>query len=592
MICPRPQERVKSHHNWLNLLVFLVGLAGFFVIATTTYQQPVQADQVKELQKQIDELAHLKSLSEAATTPLEQEVRSLEQRIANARAGIASAKAESAELAEEITQREADMTYQYQVLSKRIAVQYKRLRIFSPLLLIFSSDDAKELTKDLAYRNSAKAQDNKLIQALGADITQLEADKARLEENQITLASLEKQLDEQADFFKGEIAKAQDYQQVLSGQIAELSARQQEIINARSGGFMINLGSGAFGSTGKSSRTHFRNEAPSGYFAVFSFGGYSHRNGMSQYGALGRSKSGQNAEQILKAYYPGVSIEKVDTNQNIKVNGKNSYGQNFDNETYKLEDYLKHIYEVPSSWPKEVLKAQAIAARTYAYGKSTICPGQGCQEFKREENADAWKDAVKETKGMIMKGGSGGGQYASTHGGWSNTSGWDTTDGSGGSNFLEKSYEVIAGSPWAYSAWYVNVFGEWGKPKGDTCGRSNPWLSPEEMADIVNAHLVLKKGSSSEAERISPVTTSCWGGDPYSHSQLRDVAKKYGGISSANSISVSQGNGRTNSITINNVSISGDEFCKAFNLRAPGYLRIPQWSGRNCNGAFFNIEKK
>ncbi|HEX2064997.1 MAG TPA: SpoIID/LytB domain-containing protein, partial [Acidimicrobiales bacterium] len=30
-----------------------------------------------------------------------------------------------------------------------------------------------------------------------------------------------------------------------------------------------------------------------------------------------------------------------------------------------LEDYVRGIAEVPSSWPMEALKAQAIAARTY-----------------------------------------------------------------------------------------------------------------------------------------------------------------------------------------------------------------------------------
>jgi len=103
---------------------------------------------------------------------------------------------------------------------------------------------------------------------------------------------------------------------------------------------------------------------------------------------------------------------------------------------------------------------------------------------------------------------------------------------------------------------------------------------------------VLKKGSSGEAERISPVTTDCWGGNPYSHDELREVADKYGGISSATSVNVALGEGRTSSVTINSVSMSGDEFCKAFNLRAPGNMRIPQWSGAGCSGAFFNIEKK
>jgi peptidoglycan hydrolase CwlO-like protein len=582
----------------LRLFLVLVISAGLLGVTQKSWQLPdfitqVFADEVQDLQDQINELEKLKKLSEDATKPLEAEVSNLEKRIANARYSIEVAKREELELADQIKQKEADLTIQYQIFSRRVTQQYKRIRTYSPLVVILSSDSASELSKNLAYRESVKNQDNQFIKAIGEEIRSLQADKQRLADNQVLLASLEKQLDEQASFFKIEISKAKDYQKDLTGKIAELSARQQEIINARSGGFMVNLGSGSFGSFGKSSRSHFLNEAPGGYFAVFSFGGYSHRNGMSQFGALGRVNQGQNAEQVLKYYYQGVNLERVDTNQNIVVNGTNSYGQTINNESYLLEDYLKHIYEVPGSWPKEVLKAQAIAARTFAYGKSTICPNQYCQEFKIEENTEAWKEAVKETEGIIMTGGSGTGQYASTHGGWINGVGWDTTDGSGGGNFLEKSYEVIAESPWAYSAWYVNVFGEWGKPKGDTCGRSNPWLSPEEMADIVNAHLVLKNGSSSETERISSISTQCWGGNPYSIGELKDLAGKYGGISSANSVSVSLGEGRTNTITINNeVTINGDDFCRAFNLRAPGYLRIPQWSGNQCSGAFFNVEKK
>lgn len=591
---------IKLYISLFILTIFIAIFGGKFsssITASLNYLShkisvfQVYADEVDDLQKQITELEHLKQLSENATKPLEQEVGSLEKRINNARYLIELAKKEAQSLSLKIGDREVDLALQYQIFSKRIAQQYKRIRTFSPIILILASDNASDLTKDLAYRDSVKNQDNQFIRAIGEDIRELQTDKKKLESDQITLAALEKQLDEQAAFFKVEINKAKDYQKDLTGKIADLSARQQEIINARSGSFTVNLGSGEYGSSGKSSRSIFLNDAPSGYFAVFSFGGYSHRNGMSQFGALGRVNQGQTFDQVLKYYYQGVDLNKVDTNQSITVNGTNTYKQTFNNEVFQLEDYLKHIYEVPGHWPMEVLKAQAIAARTFAYGKSSICPGQNCQEFKREENSQAWKDAVKETEGIIMTGGSGNRQYASTHGGWINGTGWDTTDGSGGNNFLEKSYENIAGSPWVYSAWYVDIFGEWGS-KGGTCGESDPWLSPDEMADIVNAHLVLKNGSGDETGRVSSTSTSCWGGNPYSLSELRDIASKYGGLSSANSISVSQGTGRTNTVTINNVSISGDDFCNAFNLRAPGFLRIPQWSGNQCNGAFFNIEKK
>ncbi len=557
------------------LVLMLLSMGGaFFHLGNA-----VRADEVQDLQKQIDDLEHLKQLSEAATAPLEKEVANLDQKIANARARIVRAREQSSQLAKEIDAREADLAYQYKVLSKRIAEQYKKARTFSPLLMILSSTDAKALTKDLAYRSSVKAQDNRMIHALGTDIASLEADKKKHEENQVALARLEKQLDDQADFFKGEIAKAKDYQQDLGGKIAELSARQQEIINARSGGFTASIGSSEMADDYMASIKGFRESAPGGYFAVFSFGGYTHRKGMSQYGARGRAKSGQNYKQILKAYYGKEPVDK-DTSGKIKVSG---YGS-MDFET----DYLYGIAEMPSSWDKEALKAQAVAARTYAYrymkeGKE-ICTTEACQVFNKSKSSnppESWKQAVKETKGKVLE--DVVTYYASTHGGYASPIGWDTTDGKGGSNFLDKAYDKIGGSPWLYKAWWREGYSS----SGNTCGRSNPWLSPEEMADIVNAHLVLTKGSSSEAEKISPVTTSCWGGDPYSHSQLREVAKKYGGISSANSVSVKQGNGTTTTVTINGVSMSGAEFKKAFNLRAPGNLRIPQSSF-----AFFNIEKK
>lgn len=546
------------------------------------------SDEVDELQQQIDYLENLKNLSESATKPLEKEVATLESRINSARNSIVAARKQSELLADQIASQEAALSEQYQIFSKRVSQQYKKTRAQSPLLTVLANQSANELVKDLAYRDSVKNRDNQFIRLISADIQSLQQNKQKLEEDQKRLASLETQLDSQADFFKGEIEKAKKYQKDLSGQIAELSARQQEIINSRSGGFTVS-GDSELADDYLASVVGFRESAPSGHFAIFSFGGYSHRNGMSQYGALGRAKSGQNAQQILAAYYPNSTLNtSYAAMGQITVDGNGSGS---------FEDwYLHRIYEVPASWPKEVLKAQAIAARTYAIrhtnnGQKSICTTEQCQVFKNSPKGGAWAEAVQETRGMVLVDGGGNPistQFASTHGGWSKTSGWDTTDGSGGSGLLEKSYEKIGGSPWLYKAWWRAGYSS----GGATCGRENPWLSPEEMADIVNAHLVLKNGSSGESERISPVTTSCWGGNPYSLSELRDVAGKYGGIGAASSVSVSLGEGKTNSVTIGGVSMSGDEFCKAFNLRAPGNMRIPQWSGASCSGAFFNIERK
>ncbi|MCA9369754.1 hypothetical protein KC686_01210 [Candidatus Woesebacteria bacterium] len=569
------------------LMLFL----GVLVLAGVVWHLPtpgtVRADEVEELQKQIDELENLKQQSESATKPLESEIASLEKKIRSARAGVESAKKEAVELAESIDDRELDLAVQYEMLTLRIADQYKKARTFSPLMLVIASQDAANITKDLAYRNSVKAQDNKLVQSISSDIVQLEKDKQTLEQNQVLLANLQKQLDSQQAFFEEEVLKAKVYQNDLAGQIAALSARQQEIIAARSGGFTVS-GDGELSDDSMGSINNFNATAPAGYFGVFSFGAYSHRNGMSQYGALGRAKSGQSYQQILSAYYPGSTIQTdYPAMDQITVSGVGSGS---------FEDwYLLRIYEVPASWPKEVLKVQAIAARTYAIrhtnnGQSSICTTEACQVFKNEPKGGAWAEAVAETRGMVLT--NGGSpvltQFASTHGGFTRTAGWDTTDGGGGSDLLTKAYERIGGSPWLYKAWWRQGYSS----SGATCGRSSPWLSPEEMADIVNAYVVMKNGTGEELERVTPVTTSCWGGNPYSMSELRDVASKYGGIASAGSVSVSQGEGATNNVTISGVSMSGSDFCKAFNVRAPGNLRIPQWSGSPCGGAFFNVERK
>lgn len=551
-------------------------------------------DPVQELQSQIDELAKLRKLSEDATKPLEQQVSGLEAQINRARNSLALAKKQAAELADSIDVRENELGAQYQLLSKRITEEYKRSRVASPLVVVLNAADAGKLTRDLAYREAVRLQDKKLIEATGQDIAQLEQDKAKLESDQKRLAALEVQLDDQADFFRAEIAKAKSYQQELAGKIASLTAQQQSIINARSGTYTTSVGDVPLADDFNAS-IGFKAQAPSNSFAVFSFGGYTHRNGMSQYGAKARAEKGQSVEEILQAYYPGSTLKKdYPVMGSISVQGVG---------TISFEDqYLQGIYEMPGSWHLNALKAQAIAARTYAVkytsnGQKSICTTEACQVFKNSKKGGDWEKAVNETKGWVLVDGSGNPistQYASTHGGYANTSGWDTTDKNGGGDWSSRAYEKLANSPWFYKAWYRSGYSS----SGPNCGRNHPWLSQEEMSDIINAWLVRKNPNGADVGRIQPVTiNNCnvggSGGNPYSMEELRNWANGSGGaVTSISSVSVSHSNnGQTSSVTFNtnrgSISIPGSEFKSTFNLRAPGYISIPQSSF-----AFFNIEHK
>src|SRR5690606_19233281 len=139
----------------------------------------------------------------------------------------------------------------------------------------------------------------------------------------------------------------------------------------------------------------------------------------------------------------------------------------------------------------------------------------------------------------------------------------------GRSGWTSQAYEKIAGSPWFYKGWYRDR-------SGDACGKSHPWLNKEEMADILNAWVVLVKHGQSD-DRVVPLG-SCWGGNPYSMQELRDRANTLsGGYSSVSGVSVTYAdNGVTAHVEFQtdkgSVQISGAEFKKAFNLRAPGKI--------------------
>lgn len=79
-----------------------------------------------------------------------------------------------------------------------------------------------------------------------------------------------------------------------------------------------------------------------------------------------------------------------------------------------FEDYLKGIAEMPSRWPAEALRAQAIAARTYALhvlGTGSlggqICASEACQVYaglakERGPGGANWAAAVDATRGQAI----------------------------------------------------------------------------------------------------------------------------------------------------------------------------------------------
>ncbi|NOY15154.1 MAG: hypothetical protein GXP43_02960 [bacterium] len=573
------------------------------------------ADELEDIQKQINSLQKQLDMSRQATRPLESALNKLQKQIKSIQSQI---NATSNQLVKEeqtiktlektIITKEKDIHSQQQKLQTQIHYTYKLARSISPISLIFNQGLSHQTLTVIAFEERLMMSSRNQIQTLSEKLATLKKIKQEVKKRkeilavkQKRLASLQSQLDKQARFFAKEIAGAKAYQNMLSQKIASLTARQKQILAQKTGLFTTSVGDVPLSGDPNARADYDPGFRPA--FAVFSFGA-PHFKGMSQYGAFGRAKKGQNYQDILKAYYGNIRLETISSPSTIAT----TVG------TLPFEDrYLMGIAEMPTKWADkggyEALKAQAIAARTYALSyvgwrmdsrsvKKRICVTQACQVYKSSKannTPDAWRRAVQDTKGLIIVSNSTNqiisAWYSSTSGGYlksyttlghSTPAHWDTQCGNQ-TCWTPEAYEKIAGSPWFYKGWYKTR-------SGKSCGRSHPWLTQSEMADIINTALVYTNNPSSPPHLSQ--TDSCFGSvpDTWSTDRIRQEAAKYGGpVSSIDRIEVAYSTaGYTSKVIFytnrGRKEFDGAVFKKVFNLRAPGAIHLVS--------PLYNIEKK
>jgi len=481
---------------------------------------------------------------------------------------------------------------------------YKSSRM-SIVETILSQEGTDSLLRAFNYKKYALSSHINSMRKIAGEYSYLQEQQKLLEREKAVILAEKEALDQSRKSYEKERERIQwemnnkiSAKDQLKHDIAKLnddvSELQEAIMEIKSGYMVTSVGSVPSDSDSNSSYEGFKQNAPAGYFGVFTFGAYTHRKGMSQYGALGRAQSGQNYRQILSAYY-GKEPATIDTSGDISVTG---YGD-MDFET----EYLYGVSEMSASWDMEVLKAQAVASRSYAYrykkADKSICTTQQCQVFKKshsEDPLDRWKEAVDATRGQVIE--DVVTFFASTSGGYLSTSGWDTTNGNNSGNWAERAYEAIAGAGWFYKAWYKS-YSSSGWLSCDE--KPNAWLSEEEMADLLNAWLFLKKDGVKEgadSDRLVSVTIDDCpipGADddiePYSHEELRGILENPVINISGKPVTISNNEGSTVEVIFQTnrgeMKIPGSEFKEVFNTRSPGYMGIHQ-SGFQ----FFNIERK
>ncbi|MFH0773607.1 MAG: SpoIID/LytB domain-containing protein [bacterium] len=545
---------------------------------------PLQADQLEDLQKQINDLNKTFSDISKANQTNETQLQELQKRLDSIKSQVAILEREIEKKQVQVTEGEKAFAIQQKLLNQRAKSYYKNMgkNSFSIVNLLLSENISESL-QNYFYQKTLVDEDRKAIIRIAVFIKQVEDKKKELEAESAQLAIVKTNVDKQSQFLAGEVAKSKKYLGELQSKIASLTAQQQQILAQKLAGLNISRSSNTAGRC-DSDLTNGRDPGFSPKFAFFTFG-TPNRIGLNQYGAKFRS-SFQGHEDILRAYYNNVNFENRD-NITIKVQGHDSM---------PLETYLLGVCEMPESWPMEALKAQVIAARSYALaytnnGANEICTTESCQVYCGEKTGQ-WKTAVQETAGKVMT--QGGNPikawFSSTHGGYifsSGEIGWSNTDwtkhandfeGSVGSFDELKNKAYDRDSPWFYCDWGSR--GEYNK---------TAWLKPNELADIVNVILLARKDSNTRSHLYQPDQPNPAGTDTWDAGRVRQElgGSAYNNIESV-SVSADFGYGRTTNISVSgdgkNDSFSMSEFKDFFNLRAPANIQIV--------GPLFNVEKR
>lgn len=577
-------------YNLLNMrfkiifILFFVLCFLFFAISTS-----VHADELGDIEQKLADLKHALELSVAATTPLEKNLDKLKDNLENIRQRIGIIENDVIVKEKQMKEGEELLIVAEDLLSQKVKSLYKSEASFGSYRLLFLlNQNLTAAVRKFGYQKKVIENDRDTIVKVVMYVKDLEEKKKNLEGEKVRLAKIKIETDQQAAFLGKEITGAKKYQMALSSQIAQLSSRQKELVAEKLSGLNISRSAASMGRC-DSDLTNGRDPGFSPRLAIFTYG-VPNRVGLNQWGAYGRAKSGQGYDQILHVYYNFDGYQNFDNNIKINVDG---------NRSYSLEDYVKRIYEVPGDWPAEVLKAQAIAARSYglAYtnnGANSICATESCQVFKSEPKGGAWEQAVNDTAGKVMvnAGKPIKAWFSSTHGGFVHTSGeigWSDTswtkhsqDGLGNinnfSDLQNNSYDKE--SPWFYCDWGS-------RPQYN----KTAWLKSEEMADIVNVILLARKDSSTQEHLYQPDAPPS-GTDTWNQDRVKQELQNRGviPIGRINDMSVSAdfGAGRTTSVSISgdtsSLSFDGGEFKNFFNLRAPANVQIV--------GPLYNIEKR
>ena len=256
------------------MLYFRCLILAFFLCSLVLFPltQLVSADEVATLAQKIAELSRNLEETKKNTVKNEHQLDKLNQELLVIKNAVLRIESEIDRKSKDIKKGEDRIIVQKEKIEARVKSFYKQSsRLRNSILEIVVSPNFTKFIKQYSYSQNLLNEDREEIVRVALLVSDIETKKKELEDERLRLIPVKEEINKQTTTLQSEVVKSKEYEANIKKEIAALSARQQEIISSRSGGFTANLGDTELADDYNASLRGFRESAPSGYFAVFSF---------------------------------------------------------------------------------------------------------------------------------------------------------------------------------------------------------------------------------------------------------------------------------------------------------------------------------
>ncbi|MFQ5452389.1 MAG: hypothetical protein ACE5DQ_02380 [Candidatus Paceibacterota bacterium] len=205
------------------------------------------ADELDDINSELENLTRDLEASRNATKPLEKDLERLTKQINSIKSRLNVVKTNIGKKERDIRKGERALTDQKKILDRNVLLHYKNIKKSeSSLLNLLVSENFTVSLRNFFYQKRTTDESKQTVLQIALYIKNIEVQKEKLQSEKNRLAVIQTQVDKQSEFLSGEIGKARKYQAELSGKIASLTNRQQQLLAEKFGSLNLpqSLGAG------------------------------------------------------------------------------------------------------------------------------------------------------------------------------------------------------------------------------------------------------------------------------------------------------------------------------------------------------------